>query len=387
MRPSFLSLMMVIGLLTTFDQAARAQEAPAIAALPRPKAGQSPGEFIAGYAAEHGFSGTILVQKGGRVVFERSFGLANRAHNVPNANRTLYWAASITKLFTSTLILQLAEQQRLDLDRTIGAYLPEYRGEAATKVTVRQLLNHTSGLRNIDAIPNIEDERQAIRAQTEDAVRHARLPLYQTPYSSDDLLRKFCSDPLVGEPGKVFDYNSADYIILGKIIEQAYGKPFGAVLGERILIPLQMRYSGLMRHEDVVPNLADAYSPGADRHALQHDMPVYPENWYAAGALYSSVGDLLRFSNALFGGRLIGRPMLDQMTTPGLDRYGLGLWVYDTKAGGTTHRVAKRPGHIMGTQSQLYRFLDSDLTVIILSNAGTTDLDAFVAVIGKRMFE
>ncbi|WP_163980818.1 serine hydrolase, partial [Raoultella ornithinolytica] len=87
-----------------------------IAALPRPKAGQSPGEFIAGYAAEHGFSGTILVQKGGRVVFERSFGLANRAHNVPNANRTLYWAASITKLFTSTLILQLAEQQRLDLD-------------------------------------------------------------------------------------------------------------------------------------------------------------------------------------------------------------------------------------------------------------------------------
>ncbi|NWM55075.1 beta-lactamase family protein, partial [Escherichia coli] len=79
----------------------------------------------------------------------------------------------------------------------------------------------------------------AIRAQTEDAVRHARLPLYQTPYSSDDLLRKFCSDPLVGEPGKVFDYNSADYIILGKIIEQAYGKPFGAVLGERILIPLQ----------------------------------------------------------------------------------------------------------------------------------------------------
>ena len=106
-----------------------------------------------------------------------------------------------------------------------------------------------------------------------------------------------------------------------------------------------------------------------------------------AGALYSSAGDLLRFANALFGGRLIGRPMLDQMTTPGLDRYGLGLWVYDTKAGGVMHRVAKRPGHIMGTQSQLYRFLDSDLTVILLSNAGTMDLDDFVAAIGKRMLE
>jgi len=327
------------------------------------------------------------VQKGGRTVFERSFGLANREHNVPNTRHTVYWAASITKLFTATLILQLAEQRRLDLDGTIGTYLPDYRGEAAARVTVRQLLNHTSGLRNIDAIPNIEDERQAIRAQVEDAVRHDRLPLYQTPYSSDDLLRKFCSDPLVNAPGKVFDYNNADYIILGKIIERAYGKPFGAVLGERILAPLNMRHSGLMRHQEVVPGLADAYSLGADRRTLQHDMPVYPENWYAAGALYSSAGDLLRFANALFGGRLIGRPMLDQMTTPGLDRYGLGLWVYDTKAGGVMHRVAKRPGHIMGTQSQLYRFLDSDLTVILLSNAGTMDLDDFVAAIGKRMLE
>ena len=159
------------------------------------------------------------------------------------------------------------------------------------------------------------------------------------------------------------------------------------MLGERILVPLNMRHSGMMRHQQVVPNLADAYSLAADRRTLQHDMPVYPENWYAAGALYSSAGDLLRFANALFGGRLIGRPMLDQMTTPGLDRYGLGLWVYDTRAGGATHRVAKRPGHIMGTQSQLYRFLDSDLTVILLSNAGTTDLDDFVAAIGKRMLE
>lgn len=345
----------------------------------------SPAGFIAGYAAANGFSGTILVQKGGRVVFDRSFGLANRAHGVANSNRTAYWAASITKVFTSALILQLAEQRRLDLDRSFGAYLPDYRGEAGSKVTIRQLLNHTSGLPNIDTIPNIEDERQAIRAQINDAVRHDRLPLYQTPYSSDDLLRKFCSDPLVAEPGKVFDYNNADYIILGKIIEHAYGKPFDAVLGERILTPLGMRHSGMMRHQAIVPHLAEAYSPGADRRTLQRDMPVYPENWYAAGALYSTAGDLLRFSNALFGGKLIGRPMLEQMLNPGLDRYGLGLWVYDARIDGELHRVAKRPGRIMGTRSQLYRFLDSDLTVIILSNAGTTDLDRFVAEIGKRL--
>jgi CubicO group peptidase (beta-lactamase class C family) len=346
---------------------------------------QSPADFIVAYAAEHDFSGTILVQKRGRPVFEQSFGLANRVHAVPNSNHTAYWAASITKVFTSTLILQLAEQRRLDLDRSFGAYLPDYRGEAGSKVTIRQLLNHTSGLPNIDAIPNIEDGQQAIRAQINDAIRHDRLPLYQTSYSSDDLLRKFCSDPLVATPGNVFDYNNADYIILGKIIEQAYGKPFDAVLSERILTPLGMHHSGMMRHQTIVPQLAEAYSLSADRRTLQHDMPVYPENWYAAGALYSTVEDLMHFSNALFDGKLIGRPMLDQMLTPGLDRYGLGLWVYDTKVDGKAYRVAKRPGQIMGTRSQLYRFLDSDLTVIILSNAGTTDLDRFVAEIGKRM--
>lgn len=383
MRLSRSLLMAVIALALAPDQTVFASQASSSAA-PRAKE-RSPADFIAGYAAEHGFSGTILVQKGGRVVFDRSFGLANRAHAVPNSNRTAYWAASITKVFTSALILQLAEQRRLDLDRSFGAYLPDYRGEAGSKVTIRQLLNHTSGLPNIDAIPNIEDEQQAIRAQIGDAVRHDRLPLYQTPYSSDDLLRKFCSDPLVAEPGKVFDYNNADYIILGKIIEHAYGKPFDAVLGERILTPLGMRHSGMMRHQTIVPHLAEAYSPGADRRTLQRDMPVYPENWYAAGALYSTSGDLLRFSNALFGGKLIGRPMLEQMLTPGLDRYGLGLWVYDTRIDGKPHRVAKRPGQIMGTRSQLYRFLDNDLTVIILSNAGTTDLDRFVAEIGKRM--
>lgn len=377
MRPCFPLLAAAFGL-------ALAPAQPISATRASPPA-ESATDFIAGHAAANAFSGTILVQKGGRVVFERSFGLADRAHDVPNTSKTAYWAASITKVFTSALILQLAEQRRLDLDRSFGAYLPDYRGEAASKVTVRQLLNHTSGLPNIDTIPNIEDGQQAIRAQIADAVRHDRLPLYQTPYGSDDLLRKFCSDPLVAEPGKVFDYNNADYIILGKIIERAYGKPFDAVLAERILTPLRMRHSGMMRHQDIVPHLAQAYSLGADRRTLQHDMPVYPENWYAAGALYSTAGDLLRFSNALFGGRLVGKPMLDQMLTPGLDRYGLGLWVYDTRIDGKVRRVAKRPGQIMGTRSQLYRFLDSDLTVIILSNAGTTDLDRFVAEIGKRM--
>ncbi|UWX04225.1 hypothetical protein H1235_02555 [Pseudoxanthomonas sp. NC8] len=92
---------------------------------------------------------------------------------------------------------------------------------------------------------------------------------------------------------------------------------------------------------------------------------------------------MLAFSEALFGARLVDRDSLARLTTPGLDDYGYGLWVYATKVGEHRLRVAKRPGRIMGAQAQLYRFLDRDLTVVILANTASTDLDEFVARIGR----
>src|SRR5690349_11246783 len=117
----------------------------------------SPEAFISFYAKEHNFNGTILVQKNGRVSYLKSFGLANFQFKVPDTNQTKYKIASITKSFTSALILQLYEQGRIDLDKTIGTYLPDYQGEAKDKVTIRQLLNHTSGLENFDQVKSAED--------------------------------------------------------------------------------------------------------------------------------------------------------------------------------------------------------------------------------------
>ena len=115
------------------------------------------------------------------------------------------------------------------------------------------------------------------------------------------------------------------------------------------------------------------------------DLPAYPENWYAAGALYSTVDDLRAFSDTLFGFKLIKRDTLDLMTKPGLDGYGYGLWAYDAEIDGKKFRVVKRPGQIMGAQAQLYHFLDLGITIVILSNTGTTNLDEFVKEIGDRV--
>lgn len=329
--------------------------------------------FIAAYATEHDFNGTILVQDRGRISYAQSFGRANFALDVPHVRNTKYKIASITKLFTSALILQLYEQGRIDLDATIATYLPDYAGPGADKVRIHQLLNHTSGLANYDQVTTME---QALTGG---------LPVYQAPYTSDQLLQKFCSGALVHTPGTVFDYNNADYVILGKIIERLHGKSYEQVLKERILQPLALKDTGLLSQGRIVHGLADTYFYRKDLGTLVNDLPVYPENWYAAGAIYSTADDVLAFANALFGGRLLKAETLARMFKPGLDDYGYGAWAYDTRIGATTYRIVKRPGQIMGAQTQLYRFLDRDITIVMLSNTATADLDEFVAEIGKRV--
>ena len=336
-------------------------------------ASEPAGGFIETYAAGHKFNGTILIEREGKVTYLKSFGLANFAFSVPNTPQTEYRIASITKLFTSVLVLQLSEQKQIDLNATIRTYLPIYAGEGADKVTIHQLLNHTSGIYNMDQVKSIQ---QAL---------DGGLPPYQFPYTSDQILAKFASGRLVSTPGTTFDYNNGDYIILGKIIEHICGKPYETVLKENILEPLHLVHTGSLHQQMIVPQLAETYFYRDDIGQLVPDLPAYPENWYAAGSLYSTVEDLRRFADALFGYKLFTRETLALMTKPGLDDYGYGLWAYETDVKGKKLRVVKRPGQIMGSQTQLYHFMDLDITIVILSNTGTTDLDEFVREIGVHV--
>lgn len=326
-------------------------------------------EFIDEYAKKQDFHGTVLVQHKGVVKYHHSYGLANRAFGVQNHNDTKYKIASMTKLFTSTLILKLRDEGKIDLDSTIKRYLPKYAGEAADKVTIRQLLNHTSGMSNAD----------------KDASPDKGIAHYQTPMSTDALLERYYSSPLTTKPGTAFDYNNADYIVLGKIIEAIEGKTFDAVLTERILQPLNMRSSGMLQQARIVDNLADTYFFRGDLNSLANDLPVYMENWYASGAMYSTSDDLLKFANALYGNGILSRSSLEALVTPGLDDYGFGLWIDALKVGDKTILAYRRPGQIMGAQSMLIHYQGADITVIVLSNGGTTSPDDFAFAIGRKL--
>lgn len=338
--------------------------------------GQTPAyvKFIDEYARLHDFSGTIMVQDKTLIGYAKSFGYGNRQFKALNTVHTKYKIASITKAFTAALILRLHEQGKISLDQTIRTYLPNYAGPAADKVTIKQLLNHTSGMPNIDR-----------RITSVDSAIKNGIPHYQTPLTTDQLIGMYCSEKLVNEPGKVFDYNNADYILLGKIIERLYGQEYEQVLKNEILQPLGLQDSGVLHQHDIIGNLADTYFFRGDLKRFVNDLPVYIENWYAAGAMYSTASDVLKFSNSLFGLKIVGRESLSQMLEPGLEDYGYGVWVYNATINGKKRTVVKRPGRIMGAQSMLFHLMNEKITIVLLSNTDSTDLDEFAAAIAKRV--
>ena len=348
-----------------------------IPGLAGPAAAQSApslGATINAFAREHDFSGTILVRERGYTRYSRALGLADRAYAVPAAVDTRYRIASITKLFTSVLILQLAQEGRLDLNAPLRAALPDYPGEGADRITVRELLNHTSGIAQWDTVGSYQEGFR-------DGIEH-----YQRPLSPEALLARCCSGQLAREPGRAFDYNNADYVVLGRIVERLTGKSFEAALAERILRPLGLDDTGMAHWDRIVARLAPTYFWRDDTRTLVAEMPVYWDNFYAAGGMYSTAADLAKFADALYGGdRLLRDDMRQQLLTPGLDDYGYGLWSYSFTHGGRTWRVAKRPGRIMGANAVLYRLLDRGITIVILANTNRTDLDVFAQRIAEAM--
>lgn len=330
-------------------------------------------DFVKKYASEHDFNGTILVQKGSApLLYHQSFGIAERAFNSPITNETVYQVCSITKTFTAVLILQLVEKGKINLDKKIIDYLPAYKGEAGKKVSIHQLLNHTSGMKNIDTAKDANFMKYGIG-------------FFHVPYTLDEIVSKFCSDPLVNEPGTKFDYNNGEYMILGRILEELYKMSYEQILNHQILIPLNMSNSGLLSHYKLIKGLATPYYRSATQSIIPN-LPVFVEDFSASGAMYSCTADLIKFNNALFNYKLIRQETLDQLLTPGLDEYGYSVWIRGGKGPDVKYKRMERYGRIMGANAAWFHYLNDDVTIIILSNTNFTDLGDFARKIGQFIF-
>lgn len=306
---------------------------------------------IKAQAAGDRFMGSVLVAKDGAVVFEKSYGSANLEWAVPNAADTKFRIGSLTKQFTAAAILLLEERGKLKVEDSIAQFVPS-APDAWKAVTIHHLLNHTSGIPEFTSIP---EQRVWQRSPT-------------TP---EQIVRRFRDLPMEFTPGEKFKYCNSGYILLAFIIEQVSGQSFEAFLRDNIFVPLAMQDSGYDSNTTLLPKRAAGYQSGVG--GLANAPYVDMHHPYGAGGLYSTTHDLLRWSTALFGGKLLSAAALEKMITPGRNDNGYGLVVGQVKG----RKVIRHAGMIEGFSSHMAYYPESKVIVIVLANvygAATTEL-------------
>lgn len=296
------------------------------------------------------FNGSVLVAENGKVIYKKGFGKANMEWNIPNTADTRFRLGSITKQFTAALVLQLVQQGKIKLDGKLSDYLPAYRKDVGEKVTIHQLLNHTSGIPSYTGLARF----------MEDASR--------TSYAVDDFVKKFASNDLEFEPGSKFRYNNSGYFLLGAIIEKVSGQTYEQVLKERILDPLGMKNTGYDHSGTILEKRASGYEKTQDgyRNAGYLDMSIP----YAAGSMYSTVEDLYLWDQALYADSVLSSQSKDLMFKPNLSDYAYGWRIIKANLGTGTETVPAivHGGGIHGFNTSIMRFPTQKNLIVLLDN-------------------
>jgi len=296
------------------------------------------------------FNGSALVAENGKVIYKKGLGLANMEWNIPNTPETRFRLGSITKQFTAALILQLGEQGKLKLDGKLSDYLSDYRKDIGEKVTIHQLLNHTSGIPSYTGLPGFFND------------------VSRNPYTVSDFVKRYASNNLEFEPGSKFSYNNSGYFLLGAIVEKVTGQPYEQVLKEKILDPLGMKNTGYDHHDTLIEKRASGYqkTPDGYMNASYLDMSIP----YAAGSLYSTVEDLYLWDQALYTDRVVSAASKDLMFKPNLSDYAYGWVVTKVKLGNGTDSVSKiaHGGGINGFNTVIVRFPTQKHLIVLLDN-------------------
>ncbi len=293
-----------------------------------------------------GFNGSVLIKKDGKTILSKGYGLADKENNTAASETTQFRIGSLTKTFTSLLIMQLVAENKLSLHDTIGKFLPAF---VHKNITIQQLLTHTSG------IPSYTNDMEKM------------LSVMQKEQSLKEIVSALCSEPLEFASGSQFHYSNSGYTVLAGIIEAITGQEYGQVLNEKIFVPLSMNQTAFGTN----PTNSKGYFLGGIE-------PGYIiKNTAGAGGIISTTADLLKWDNALTTDKLISQTILSQAFLPRAAYddwdadYGFG-WMIDKKMFGQSksHKIIYHPGTDIGYYSMFVRQPDADNLIIMLSNNG-----------------
>jgi CubicO group peptidase (beta-lactamase class C family) len=304
------------------------------------------------FASESTSGFAILVARDGNVLLQTAGGMANISQGIAATVETKFRIGSVTKQFTAMAIVKLAEQGRLSLDDRLAKYYPDFPN--AGEITLEHLLTHTSGLHSYTSKPDFM----------------LRVAKPAKPASIINWSQKDSPDFL---PGQKFAYCNTGYFLLGEIVATVSGKSYAEFLNDEFFVPLGMKNTGVYVNADPPEGAAAGYSltDGKYEPALDWDM-----SWAGgAGALYSTVGDLFLWNEALFSGKVVSEASLKKATTPyalpaGVDamNYGYGLFMAEFKR----LPMISHSGGLNGWSSDLAYFPQQKSTIVVLTNAMPT---------------
>jgi len=306
-------------------------------------------KFLISVTKAGNFNGSVLVAQKGQIILQKGYGWKNFSAHTLNDTNSIFPIGSLTKPFTAMVILKLQEQGKISVNDLLSKYFPEQKD--ADKITIQNLLNHTSGI--YDFSHDIPENDSALLSH---------------PIPRQKVLDVFIHHPLEFKPGTHYSYCSSDYFLLGIIIEKLTGKPYEQVVHQLIFEPLGMHHSGF----DFI-NLKDT-SKTTGYKTFEADKHVLAVKWdstlaYASGAIYSTTSDLYKWARAIAKRQVLTPSSWNQAFTPYLEHYGDGWWIdtlYD-------NQYIYHSGGLLGFMSSFRYYPDKDVTIILLNNFGYYD--------------
>jgi len=315
------------------------------------------------------FNGVALVARDGRVLFEKAYGLANRELVVPNKLETKFRLGSVTKQFTAMAIMILAERGKVQLSDPICDYV-ENCTKTWAAVTVRHLLAHTSGIPSFTDLPDNDE--------------YERLPM--KPLAT---IARFRDKPLDFVPGDRFTYSNSGYLLLGHIIERASGEKYEDILRKNIYDPLGMLDSGYDHPRVILKDRASGYAKEnghvVNATYMEMDTP------FGGGSMYSTVGDLLRWDQALYTEKLVFEKSLAQIFTPTEVPYPKGWWSRHKYGFGWfltkwfRRNLIWHEGGTYGFEAAILRYPEDRTVVVVLENMELLEQGEYWDINGEPM--
>ncbi len=304
------------------------------------------------------FNGAALVVRQGRTLLNKGYGAADLAEKISNGPETKFLIGSISKQITAVMILKLVETGRLSLDSTLAEALPYYRKDTGSRVKIRHLLEHTSGIPSFTDFP-----RESARVCP----------------SIREFVLKYCSRDLYFEPGARFRYNNGGYVILGAVVEQRTGLSYEKALRRHVFAPLGMNSSGLGRQGMVLPRAANGYQRRGGRIAAAG--PVDPFLAFSAGGLYSTTTDLALWEKTFYSDAVLSSESRALLSSAPSNAYFCGQR-FDRRPVGPDRAdrgIVFHGGRITGFNSLLLRIPQDRVFIVLLNNTDSTRLETMAA--------